>query len=839
MPDVLITPSSGNIRFSQNISDNAASVALSGNSLVLSSASGNISISSSSGLLINGVAVSASGHTHTSANITDFNSSVSGLINGIYAPLNSPTLTGVPLAPTASSGTNTNQIASTAFVRTEISNLVASAPSTLDTLNELATALGNDANFSTTVTNSLAGKANLSGASFTGSITSPSGNFTQSLLVNGTGVSLSGHTHTVFEATSNDVSTTILNIKSQGSQIPLGFVDATDATQCYVKGDNGGNLAFGAQAAIVFEAGGFGYQYEVAKFGSDGNVGIGVDSPVYKLDVAGTGNFRDIMAVGSIIPENIYNAINPGSTTTNKLIVNGYVSPAPTDEPPTIDLNATNGNYCRLVASPYMTTNSTFTFPDNGGGVIGLEVHSHGNITSSGTIGASGNKVLITDVDGVITTTDYAPKSQILYDPVNNWDILSFSDATPVWGTEAILNDVHIQLRDSIFASPLVHSHGNINSSGQIGSVANRVITTSDSGLLVANSDVQFECSSIFIGISGDYIANGGMVLAPEAIIFSDNTVQETAYTGKIGSTSGLLVVTTTGGSLTSSSGINSSLISNFNSSVSGLLAVKNITAGSGISINNNSGIFTINSSGISNINISGVSGIIVSSSGNNYTIGIGIIDCGVIVPSGPSLTTPLAAYPFDSNVNSTNPSYNGTAFGSPSFVTGRVNNAIQLNTGAKYVTIPRSISTNWTIAFFVNTSSSSPSYSNWYDGVSLVNGEAPGSVNDFGITYLNNKVAFGVGNPDTTLLSNSLINTGTWKHVTCTRNSSTGQMKIYIDGIFETSMTGPTGAKTAFTSFVIGGSVKYGSFNGLIDNLKIYDSILTDSEISLLAGGS
>jgi hypothetical protein len=51
--------------------------------------------------------------------------------------------------------------------------------------------------------------------------------------------------------------------------------------------------------------------------------------------------------------------------------------------------------------------------------------------------------------------------------------------------------------------------------------------------------------------------------------------------------------------------------------------------------------------------------------------------------------------------------------------------------------------------------------------------------------------------------------------------------------------MTGPTGAKTAFTSFVIGGSVKYGSFNGLIDNLKIYDSILTDSEISLLAGGS
>jgi hypothetical protein len=138
----------------------------------------------------------SSSHTHTASQVTDFNSSVSGLVNGIYAPLNSPTFTGAPLAPTASSGTNTNQIASTSFVRTEISNLVASAPSTLDTLNELATALGNDPNFATTITNNLAGKAPLSGATFTGSISSPSGNFTQSLQVNGTGVSLSGHTHT-------------------------------------------------------------------------------------------------------------------------------------------------------------------------------------------------------------------------------------------------------------------------------------------------------------------------------------------------------------------------------------------------------------------------------------------------------------------------------------------------------------------------------------------------------------------------------------------------------------------------------------------------------------------
>lgn len=84
-----------------------------------------------------------------------------------YAPLASPALTGVPTAPTAAAATNTTQLATTAFVRTEVANLVASAPGALDTLDELAAALGDDANFATTVTNALALKAPLLSPSFT------------------------------------------------------------------------------------------------------------------------------------------------------------------------------------------------------------------------------------------------------------------------------------------------------------------------------------------------------------------------------------------------------------------------------------------------------------------------------------------------------------------------------------------------------------------------------------------------------------------------------------------------------------------------------------------------
>ncbi|ELE1399289.1 tail fiber protein [Escherichia coli] len=76
----------------------------------------------------------------------------------LKAPLASPALTGVPTAPTAAQGTNNTQIATTAYVRAAISALVGSSPEALDTLNELAEALGNDPNFATTMTNALAGK---------------------------------------------------------------------------------------------------------------------------------------------------------------------------------------------------------------------------------------------------------------------------------------------------------------------------------------------------------------------------------------------------------------------------------------------------------------------------------------------------------------------------------------------------------------------------------------------------------------------------------------------------------------------------------------------------------
>ena len=77
-----------------------------------------------------------------------------------YAPKASPAFTGVPTAPTANPNTNNTQIATTAFVKTAVANLVGSAPAALDTLEELARALAGDANLKATLLAEIGKKAN-------------------------------------------------------------------------------------------------------------------------------------------------------------------------------------------------------------------------------------------------------------------------------------------------------------------------------------------------------------------------------------------------------------------------------------------------------------------------------------------------------------------------------------------------------------------------------------------------------------------------------------------------------------------------------------------------------
>jgi len=142
------------------------------------SVTGNLDVSSGAditgNLTVSGT-VSSGSHTVTGnitvsgtvdgVDVAGLNTAVSGLSSGSSALTNGVTAT------TQSAGDNSTKVATTAYTDTAISNLVDSSPGALNTLNELAAAINDDANFSTTVTNNIATKMPLAGGTFTGAVT--------------------------------------------------------------------------------------------------------------------------------------------------------------------------------------------------------------------------------------------------------------------------------------------------------------------------------------------------------------------------------------------------------------------------------------------------------------------------------------------------------------------------------------------------------------------------------------------------------------------------------------------------------------------------------------------
>ena len=162
------------------------------------------------------------------------------------APLASPGLTGTPTAPTAGATVNTTQLATTAFVQTAVSNLVDSSPGALNTLNELAAALGDDASFSTTVTTSIATKLPLAGGAMTGDID----------MAAGTGITFYGNgsgDHGIFGRNSAGTASDDIRINSYHNvHINLDSnSNNTSGTTFFTIGEHGGTGTLGSNVFTV------------------------------------------------------------------------------------------------------------------------------------------------------------------------------------------------------------------------------------------------------------------------------------------------------------------------------------------------------------------------------------------------------------------------------------------------------------------------------------------------------------------------------------------------------------------------------------------------------------
>ena len=177
----------------------------------------------------------------------------------------------------------------------------------------------------------------------------------------------------------------------------------------------------------------------------------------------------------------------------------------------------------------------------------------------------------------------------------------------------------------------------------------------------------------------------------------------------------------------------------------------------------------------------------------------------------------------------------NGTLHGATWSPNGKVNGCLSFNGVNNNVQITNPVSGDFSIVAWVKTSQTGGA-GQWYNGAGLVDGDVTGLANDFGTALVSNKFAFGVGNPDTTILSTSAINDGNWHLCAATRVQSTGLMSVYVDGVLQATGTAGTQALNASTSLYFGQIASGGGFfNGSLDQIEIFNRALGGNEIAAL----
>ena len=261
--------------------------------------------------------------------------------------------------------------------------------------------------------------SSLSGALTGNYVTKSNGQFTNRPSVNGTGVLLSGEAAAlpttivyttgnqtisgtkIFAGSSNSVNDPIVIIKSDGGQAPYTF-RLNDVDQAYTKGDTEGNLAFGAQNFIAFEAGGFGGGAEKMRIQADGKVGIGTNTPLRKFHQSG-GKFLINSAEGSYGQFQITNpelgevtAVFAAEATINE---DGTLSSTNNDYTWAFGLGSYGNTPDKFIIGNNNIGNSAFTVTANGNIGIGTNEPSEklevvGNILANNLVYNTGNQTI-------------------------------------------------------------------------------------------------------------------------------------------------------------------------------------------------------------------------------------------------------------------------------------------------------------------------------------------------------------------------------------------------------------------------------------------------------------
>jgi len=140
-----------------------------------------------------------------------------------------------------------------------------------------------------------------------------------------------------------------------------------------------------------------------------------------------------------------------------------------------------------------------------------------------------------------------------------------------------------------------------------------------------------------------------------------------------------------------------------------------------------------------------------------------------------------------------------------------------------------------WIIWFNTTSTRGNPN-APWYQSSMMVGGELGGDVADMGIGMAQGRIVFGMGQPDTTFVSNKTYNDGRWHQLAVTRNIATGQAQIFVDGALDN--THNSFPKSARINTGLGIAYNAGAsenFQGNLAQIRAYSSVLTLSQIRAL----
>ncbi len=148
-----------------------------------------------------------------------------------------------------------------------------------------------------------------------------------------------------------------------------------------------------------------------------------------------------------------------------------------------------------------------------------------------------------------------------------------------------------------------------------------------------------------------------------------------------------------------------------------------------------------------------------------------------------------------------------------------------------------RPVTDDFTMMYWFKTTQTSDARAQWYNGKGMLDCEVNIETNDFGSSMADGKVMFGVGSPDRTISSPGRYNDGAWHLFTATREKSSGNMHLYVDGVLvgsDTNVANNKASLTACANLEIGAIQAGGSyFSGNINDIRIYNTVLAGDLIS------